>query len=189
MGNYGAGMVCLMVMLCFAVPCLATVYTVGDSAGWTLGVDYTTWASGKTFNVGDSLVFNYGSSHNVDEVSESDYSGCTVGNSITTDSSGATTIPLKTAGTHHFICGVVGHCSGGMKLAVTVAGGSTTAPAGSTPPSLTGPPTTTTTTTSPAPPTTTTTPSGTVPESSSALTLSPFVAVWVALFSKLVILL
>lgn len=55
MGNYGAGMVCLMVMLCFAVPSLATVYTVGDSAGWTLGVDYTTWASGKTFNVGDSL--------------------------------------------------------------------------------------------------------------------------------------
>ena len=134
-------------------------------------------------------MFNYGSSHNVDEVSESDYSGCTVGNSITTDNSGATTIPLKTAGTHHFICGVVGHCSGGMKLAVTVAGGSTTAPAGSTPPSLTGPPTTT----SPAPPTTTTTttttPSGTVPESSSAVTLSPFVAVWVALLSKLVILL
>ena len=38
-----------------AVPCLATVYTVGDSAGWTLGVDYDTWSSSKTFVVGDSL--------------------------------------------------------------------------------------------------------------------------------------
>lgn len=33
-------------------------------------------------------------------------------------------ITLKTAGTHYFICGIPGHCSGipGMKLAVTVTG-------------------------------------------------------------------
>lgn len=30
-------------------------YDVGDSNGWTSGVDYTTWVSGKTFNVGDNL--------------------------------------------------------------------------------------------------------------------------------------
>uniref|UniRef100_A0A803MEC4 Phytocyanin domain-containing protein n=1 Tax=Chenopodium quinoa TaxID=63459 RepID=A0A803MEC4_CHEQI len=34
---------------------LATVYTVGDSSGWTIGVDYGTWAASKTFVVGDSL--------------------------------------------------------------------------------------------------------------------------------------
>jgi len=37
------------------VPSLATVYTVGDSSGWTIGTDYSTWTSGKTFAVGDSL--------------------------------------------------------------------------------------------------------------------------------------
>uniref|UniRef100_A0A803NMF9 Phytocyanin domain-containing protein n=1 Tax=Cannabis sativa TaxID=3483 RepID=A0A803NMF9_CANSA len=74
----------------------ATVYTVGDTSGWAMGVDYTTWTSDKTFLVGDSLVFNYGSSHTVDEVSSSDYSSCTVGNAITSDNTGTTTISLKT---------------------------------------------------------------------------------------------
>lgn len=32
-----------------------TDYTVGDSSGWALGVDYATWVSGKTFKVGDNL--------------------------------------------------------------------------------------------------------------------------------------
>ncbi|PQQ14333.1 blue copper protein [Prunus yedoensis var. nudiflora] len=106
--------------------CLATVYTVGDSSGWTSGVDYSTWTSGKTFAVGDSLAFNYGSGHTVDEVSGSDYKTCTVGNSITSDSSGATTIPLKAAGTRYFICAVVGHCGMGMKLSVNVVGSGST---------------------------------------------------------------
>ncbi|KAG5612696.1 hypothetical protein H5410_023977 [Solanum commersonii] len=135
--------------MCCVVPSLAKVYTVGDSSGWGLGVDYTSWASGTTLNVGDSLAFNYPSGHTVDEVSSSDYASCTTGNSITSDSSGATTIPLKTAGTHYFICSVMGHCGGGMKLAVTVAaaggsgGGSTTpSPDTTTPTSGTTTPTT-----------------------------------------------
>ncbi|CAL1390289.1 unnamed protein product [Linum trigynum] len=100
---------------------LATTYTVGDTSGWAIGADYTTWTAGKSFKVGDSLVFNYPGGHTVDEVSASDYKTCTVGNALNSDNSGATTVPLKTAGTHYFICGVVGHCGGGMKLAVTVA--------------------------------------------------------------------
>jgi len=39
-------------------------------------------------------VFNYGAGHTVDEVKESDYKSCSAGNSISTDSSGATTIAL-----------------------------------------------------------------------------------------------
>lgn len=108
----------------------AAVYTVGEGSGWALGVDYSGWTSDKTFVVGDTLVFNYGSGHTVDEVSDSDYKTCTVGNSISTDSSGATKIALKTAGTHNFICAVMGHCTGGMKLAVNVAAGSTASPSG-----------------------------------------------------------
>lgn len=82
-------------------------------------------------------MFNYATSHTVDEVSSSDYSSCSAGNAISSDSTGATTIPLKTAGTHYFICGVVSHCSNGMKLSVTVksGGGSSTAPSSDTSPS------------------------------------------------------
>ncbi|TQE12697.1 hypothetical protein C1H46_001717 [Malus baccata] len=74
------------------------------------------------------VVFNYGSGHTVDEVTASDYKTCTVGNSITSDSSGATTILLKTAGTHNYICATIGHCGMGMKLSVSVGSGSTAAP-------------------------------------------------------------
>ncbi|CAK9163577.1 unnamed protein product [Ilex paraguariensis] len=174
----GGGLVCLMAILCSAVPCLATVYTVGDAGGWALGSDYTSWTTGKTFSIGDSLVFNYVSGHTLDEVSASDYKTCTVGNSISTDNSGSTTVSLNTAGTHYFICGVIGHCGSGMKLAVTVTGGggggATTSPSGTSPtlPSSS--------TTSPAPPTNTLcTPSiySTVPGFSSSRTLSPFMAV------------
>ncbi|PWA67977.1 Cupredoxin [Artemisia annua] len=104
------------------MPSLAKVYTVGDSAGWALGVDYKTWTSGKTFKVGDSLVFNYGSSHSVAEVSSSDYGTCSVSNSITTYNNGPTTVALNTSGTHYFVCGVVGHCGSGMKVSVPVTG-------------------------------------------------------------------
>ncbi|XP_023523045.1 blue copper protein-like, partial [Cucurbita pepo subsp. pepo] len=74
--------------------------------------------------------FNYAGGHTVDEVSASDYKACSAGSSITSDSSGSTTITLKTAGTHYFICSSMGHCDGGMKLSVTVAaaGGSSTSP-------------------------------------------------------------
>ncbi|GMI82816.1 hypothetical protein HRI_001950900 [Hibiscus trionum] len=162
--SVGLGMACLLLVSCMAVvPSLAKDYTVGDASGWTTGVDYSTWTSGKTFKVGDSLVFNYPSSHTVDEVSSSDYSTCTVGNAITTDNSGATTVALKKAGTHYFICGVVGHCANGMKLAVKVE-------SGSAPPSNDKPSTTTTSTTKPS--------------DSSSWSLSPLIAVvttWVAL--------
>ncbi|XP_059454573.1 blue copper protein-like [Corylus avellana] len=171
-----AWIVCaLMLLLGMIVPSLATVHTVGDSGGWALGVDYSTWTSGKTFAVGDSLVFKYSSGHSVDEVSGSDYSSCSLGNSISTDSSGSTTIPLKTAGSHYFICSIVGHCGSGMKLTVTVAKASTAAapaaPSGTpssggntaiTPPAGTTTPTTTTTTST---------------HSSSGASLSPIMAV------------
>ncbi|XP_019174177.1 PREDICTED: blue copper protein-like [Ipomoea nil] len=184
--EFNVGIACLILgMMLSAVPCLSTVYTVGDTAGWALSVDYGTWSSAKTFKVGDSLVFNYPGGHTVDEVSPSDYQSCTVGNSISTDSSGATTIPLKTAGKHYFICSVMGHCSGGMKLVVTVDGGAdATTP--TSPGTTTSPPTTTsgaagiptTTTAAPGIPTATdnTLPRGAVPIPDSAGTLSPLLA-------------
>lgn len=68
-------------------------------------------------------VFGYNSGeHTVDEVSLSDYSSCSSSNPLSTDNRGSTRITLKTAGTHYFICGIPGHCTGGMKLAITVTG-------------------------------------------------------------------
>lgn len=132
-------------------------------------------------------VFKYVSGHSVDEVSANDYKTCTTGNAITSDSSGATSITLKTAGPHYYICGIPGHCGGGMKVAVTVAaaaptdGGSKTSPSGTTtsPATTASPPSTTT---SPTPPTVVTSPTrGTATEQpSSSTTFTPSVAVFSA---------
>ncbi|KAJ8762488.1 hypothetical protein K2173_007927 [Erythroxylum novogranatense] len=179
------GVVCAVLAMFMVVPSLATVYTVGDTGGWTMGNDYSTWSSGKTFAVGDSLVFNYGGGHTVDEVSGSDYNTCTIGNSITSDQSSPTTITLKTAGTHYYICGVPGHCGSGMKLAVTVAAaGSSTPPSSSsgTPSSSAGTSTTTSPSTSSSNTTSIYRPASNIPESSAGA-VSPFVAVvatWLA---------
>lgn len=152
----------LIVFLSCSLPCLTKVYTVGDSAGWSLSVDYSTWTTGKTFKPGDSLVFNYGSSHTVVEVSSDDYGTCTVGNSIASYTSSPATITLNTTGTHYFICGVPGHCSGGMKISVPVTGGG----ASPAPPGTGAAPSAKPT---PTPPTATST--GSVPASSAAISL------------------
>ncbi|OMP01288.1 Plastocyanin-like protein [Corchorus olitorius] len=180
------GMACLLLVLCMVVPILATDYTVGDTAGWTTGVDYSSWTKGKTFKIGDNLVFNYPPSHTVDEVSSSDYSSCTVGNSISTDSSGATTIALKTAGTHYFICGVMGHCGNGMKLAVKVESGSSSTTPSKTPSSSSASPSADTPSTTTTTPSTTTTTTST--NTSSSWSLSPFVAYWVATATTLLVM-
>lgn len=45
----------MFMVVSLAVRSLATVYTVGDASGWTIGVDYGTWSASKTFVVGDTL--------------------------------------------------------------------------------------------------------------------------------------
>ncbi|CAM8946263.1 unnamed protein product [Rhodiola kirilowii] len=162
----------LFLVLAMVVPSLATDHNVGDSAGWVVGTDYSTWTQGKTFKVGDNLVFNYGSGHTVDEVKSADYSSCTTGNSITTDSSGSTTIPLKTTGDHYFICGTTGHCSNGQKLSVKVVSASTGTPPTATTPTPTATTPTPTASTPPASTTPGSTSTPTVPDSSSAISLA-----------------
>lgn len=45
----------LLVILGLAITCRATLYNVGDSAGWDVSSDLDTWPKGKTFVVGDVL--------------------------------------------------------------------------------------------------------------------------------------
>ncbi|KAL6911696.1 hypothetical protein ACP4OV_000501 [Aristida adscensionis] len=156
-------MVAVLALLAAAAPAYGTDYVVGGSSGWNSGVDYTTWAKGKTFNVGDNLVFQYSAMHNVAEVSSADYSACSAGNSLQSYSDQNTKIALTAAGTRYFICGTPGHCSGGMKLAVTVAADT---PASSSPPTAPSAPGTET------PPDETTTPSTTTPATTAPTTKS-----------------
>lgn len=56
MASFGLRVVSLTLVLYLVMPISsATVYTVGDTSGWSLGMDYSTWAGDKTFVVGDSL--------------------------------------------------------------------------------------------------------------------------------------
>ncbi|XP_008778314.2 mavicyanin-like [Phoenix dactylifera] len=116
----------------------ATVYTVGGSSGWNTGINYTDWTSGKTFTVGDSLLFNYATgAHTVTEVNSGDYDSCSSSNAISSETNGPTTIQLKTTGTRYYICSISGHCGLGMKVAVTV--GSSGSPSTPPPPSTSTP--------------------------------------------------
>ncbi|XP_075517839.1 blue copper protein-like [Primulina tabacum] len=113
--------------------------SVGGSSGWTTGFNYDSWANGQAFTTKDVLLFNYGPSHSVEEVSDSDYEDCNTNNpSIASYGPSPTSIPLSSTGTRYFICPTSNHCSQGMKLAVTITDGNSTATP--PPPSTTIPP-------------------------------------------------
>ncbi|KAL1223756.1 Uclacyanin-3 [Cardamine amara subsp. amara] len=65
----------LLIVIAIAPAAFAVTYKVGDSSQWATGADYTTWVIGKTFRVGDTLEFKYGSTHSVDVVDKAGYDG------------------------------------------------------------------------------------------------------------------
>ncbi|KZV20058.1 blue copper protein-like [Dorcoceras hygrometricum] len=111
----------------------AVTYTVGDSLGWTVppggAIAYQTWARGKSFLVGDTLVFNFTTNtHDVVEVTKTEFDSCNTASTaiITT---GPARITLNSSGEHFYICTLPRHCSLGQKLAINVtAGGATVTP-------------------------------------------------------------
>ena len=97
-------------------------------------------------------MFKYSpAAHNVVEVSKADHDSCTASRPLATFATGDDTVPLPAGGvTRYFICGVPGHCDGGMKLAVRVeAAASAPAPVAMAPRAARPP--TTTASPSPAP--------------------------------------
>ncbi|KAJ9680539.1 hypothetical protein PVL29_019763 [Vitis rotundifolia] len=136
-------MAAALLLLLLAAPVIyATNHTVGGSSGWDTGVNYTAWASGQTFTVGDYLVFTYGSTHSVDQVTQTNYDNCGTSNPTKSYSGGSNTIALTTSGSMYFLCPTIGHCSQGMKLAISVVSnsGSTSPPSNSSSPSPPPPP-------------------------------------------------
>ncbi|CAJ1948052.1 unnamed protein product [Sphenostylis stenocarpa] len=129
----------LVLMLAFPTV-FGVDYDVGDSSGWITQFNYDNWASGKTFRVGDNLVFKYDSSHEVDEVDESSYNSCSSSNTIKNYNDGNSKVALTATGKRFFLCPRTGHCAGGMKLQINVVAASTTTPSsGTTPPTTTTP--------------------------------------------------
>ncbi|KAL3516842.1 hypothetical protein ACH5RR_023744 [Cinchona calisaya] len=132
-----------ILFLMVATPAVHAVqHTVGGNSGWNTNVNYTSWASGQTFAVGDTLVFTYSSNHGVDVINQNDYNNCNAGNALQSYTGGNTNINLTQVGSMYFLCPTPNHCQEGMKLAVNVQSGSpgASSPSGSTTPS---PPSTT----------------------------------------------
>ncbi|XP_057763209.1 mavicyanin-like [Arachis stenosperma] len=99
------------------------VYKVGDSAGWTIigNVDYNSWASPKTFHVGDTIIFEYNEEfHNVMRVTHAMYRTCNTSAPLESYASGNDSIKITKYGHHFFICGVPGHCQAGQKVDINV---------------------------------------------------------------------
>ncbi|GJN26832.1 hypothetical protein PR202_gb14792 [Eleusine coracana subsp. coracana] len=98
----------------------AASYNVGNSAGWDLSADFPSWLSGKTFYVGDDLVFQYSRYHTLAEVDEAGFKNCSAADALLSRSDGNTTVQLSAPGDRYFICGNKLHCLGGMRLHVLV---------------------------------------------------------------------
>ncbi|KAH9324900.1 hypothetical protein KI387_005078, partial [Taxus chinensis] len=73
---------------------------VGDDSGWTLnGFNYTAWAQGQKFAVGDNLVFKYDSAlHDVHMVGGIAFKNCSTEKNLASFNTGNDIVPLSMAG-------------------------------------------------------------------------------------------
>ncbi|GKD15771.1 cucumber peeling cupredoxin-like protein, partial [Tanacetum coccineum] len=107
-------------------------HVVGDALGWTIPLNgeatYTTWASQQTFNVGDTLLFNFPTGfHTVAEISQAAYGPCSSINTLSFNPIGPATVTLTRPGAHYFICTIISHCQIGQKLTINVSPARTSA--------------------------------------------------------------
>ncbi|KAI7741824.1 hypothetical protein M8C21_003257 [Ambrosia artemisiifolia] len=125
---------CVGVLLMLLEQVSAEQHIVGGKQGWDQSTDFDSWASGRTFKVGDTLVFKYSPMHSVAELgSEDDYKKCDVGSATNSMSDGNSVVKLTKVGTRYFACGTAGHCDQGMKLKITTVSASSSGPSSSTP--------------------------------------------------------
>ncbi|KAF9685207.1 hypothetical protein SADUNF_Sadunf03G0030600 [Salix dunnii] len=101
--------VVLLMMMALCEVCFGAGYNVGESDGWTIGVDYNQWASTKKFQVSDTLVATF--------------------------ASGRDSIILDKAGHSYFVCGFPGHCQAGLRVAISAGASSSQSPDVPSPPS------------------------------------------------------
>ncbi|KAK3417594.1 mavicyanin [Eucalyptus grandis] len=121
----GALMLMMMMMMATAMAklCDGAVYKVGDTAGWTTigNVDYKQWSATKTFQLGDTILFQYSAQfHNVMHVTHAEFRACNTTSPKATYTTGNDSITLTNRGHHYFFCGVPGHCQAGQKVDINV---------------------------------------------------------------------
>ncbi|XP_062088238.1 mavicyanin-like [Humulus lupulus] len=97
-------------------------HVVGGDRGWDASHDIASWASGKTFRVGDQIWFAYSAVHgNVAELrSKEEYEACDLSNPIKMYTDGLDTISLEAEGLRYFVSSNSEHCKNGLKLHVEV---------------------------------------------------------------------
>ncbi|XP_076932094.1 blue copper protein-like [Bidens hawaiensis] len=104
--------------------CYATELVVGDSYGWANPKHphfYTCWGELHTFNVGDTLLFNFvNETHDVVEVPEYAYGQCYTEHAISLITSGPGVVNLTSSGTRYYISTRDRDCEKHMKLAIIV---------------------------------------------------------------------
>nr|CAB3455773.1 unnamed protein product [Digitaria exilis] len=117
----------LLLAVVIAAACLAPLasameWMVGDDAGWRPQFNKTGWTNGKTFRVGDTLMFMYQpGAHTVIQVGKDDFISCNLqGNQLGAWTSGNDVVHLDKPGKVWFFCSIPGHCDNGMKLVVDV---------------------------------------------------------------------
>ncbi|XP_041009193.1 umecyanin-like [Juglans microcarpa x Juglans regia] len=112
----------LVLIVAFIDAATAVTHQVGDSTeGWAVPSStsfYTTWANSQKFSVGDILEFKWTSTHNVLEVTKTEYDDCTGTNGVPSSTS-PVSVNLTNTTARYFICTVGSHCTSGQKLAVT----------------------------------------------------------------------
>ncbi|KDP27597.1 hypothetical protein JCGZ_19602 [Jatropha curcas] len=127
--NTAALLIFTGITFCAASVSSKTVYTVGDSDGWHLNVDYDRWTADKHFFVGDILIFNYDQDyHNVLLVKNQNFLSCDGSSPNSSYASGHDSITLTSEGDFFFICGFPGHCEAGQKLFIQVEDAETVLP-------------------------------------------------------------
>ncbi|KAJ4707363.1 Lamin-like protein [Melia azedarach] len=100
----------------------ATKWTVGGGKFWNNNVNYTVWAQGKHFYLGDWLYFVYDRNQmDVLEVNKTDYEKCNSDHPLRnwTRGAGRDVVPLNET-RHYYIISGKGFCYGGLKLAIRV---------------------------------------------------------------------
>ncbi|KAM2975555.1 hypothetical protein FF1_001707 [Malus domestica] len=123
-------LVCVLLVLGFALTSSATVYTVGDTSGWDISTNLNSWPNDKKFKVGDALSFQYSSSNSVSQVTKESFDVCNTTKVIKKYTGGNTTVTLTKPGDWYFVSGSKLYCLGGMKLVVEVENNQAYAPAG-----------------------------------------------------------
>ncbi|GAV82493.1 Cu_bind_like domain-containing protein [Cephalotus follicularis] len=126
MANYVGFIGCMMVVFALVRGANAITYTVGDSYGWAVppngSIDfYANWASNKTFNIGDEVVFNWNGTHTATQVPKPYYDNCTKSGLVLASSGLGVTFNAND--TLYFLCSVDTHCELGQKVTLVVGDG------------------------------------------------------------------